>query len=178
MAFFIQIKGNITELNFPYLDSSDKPRLADTRIHGEERKIHVYEIDQLKSDVFAIEVMSKGIEMLSPANHVSRALELMKEKNIHHLPLQVDNRIVGIISYNDILQFDRNKTLKDARIVDYMERTVLCVSESTPLRHIVSVFMHEYIHCLPVVDDDLMITGIITENDIFRWMLDKNKCVS
>lgn len=171
MAFFILIKGHITNFNFPYIKDDAKPRLADTQIHAEEEKVHYYEEISFESpDVYAIEIMTKKLKLLSPANFVEDALKVMRDLHIHHIPLEVDNRIVGIISERDI----KGKP-KNSRLVDSMERTVLCVSESTPLRHIISVFMHEYVHCLPVVDDGMRVTGIITDTDIYKWMLDNQK---
>lgn len=56
-----------------------------------------------------------------------------------------------------------------------MSKTVLCSSESTPLRHIIEVFNHEQIRCLPVVDENMFVTGIITLKDILNWILENKK---
>lgn len=169
MAFFILVKGHVNPFKFSYLKDIEKPRLADTVIHG-EHAAQYYNEDDSQKEVYAIEVMSKTIHLLSPANYVGDARRLMEEKNIHHIPLEIDNKIVGFVSSNDIEKESNKK-----RLVDCMQRTLLCVSESTPLKHIVAVFFKEHIHGIPVVNSDLKVTGIITDSDIYRWLLNNDK---
>ena len=172
MAFFVLVKGNINKFNFPYLKGSSSPRLADTLIHGaDSSKDCKADIRGTKQkETFAIEVMSKKLVLLSPADTVRAAKDIFNFKNIHHIPLEVDNRIVGIISEKDLDQAPAKR-----RLVDFMQRTLLCASESTTLTDIALVFMHENIHSLPIVDDNFKVTGIVTDSDLYRWLIENDK---
>jgi CBS domain-containing protein len=50
------------------------------------------------------EVMSTPLEMITPGETVWEAAEIMKKKDIHKLPIQDENKIVGIITASDIVK--------------------------------------------------------------------------
>ncbi len=172
MAFYIVAKGRLTQYSFSYLDMSDPVRLEPTLIHGERKHQHQ---DHHSRDYYAYELMTKGVQTLSPANFISEARRLMEEKKFHHLPLVIDHKLTGMISYQDLVNLKDDSNLE--RVSHHMSRLVLCASDTTPLRHVVDVFYHENINALPLIDDEFKLVGIITHRDILRWLVDQKKCI-
>ncbi len=50
------------------------------------------------------EVMSTPLVMISPGETLWEAADIMKKKDIHKLPIQDENKIVGIITASDLVQ--------------------------------------------------------------------------
>lgn len=174
MAFYIVVKGNITNFNFKYLSKNTIPRLNKTVITSDSKGIPKEIIEHSSIEVYATQIMSKKLQTLSPANKIKDARDLMITYNINHVPIMVDNVMTGLISNIDI---DNNKSSEDQeiRLHKVMSKTVLCASEGTPLRHIIKVFYHENIRCLPIVDNNMFTAGVITLKDILKWIVDNKK---
>lgn len=174
MAFYIVVKGNITNFDFKYLSSKAVPRLNKTVIPSQSKGVESRNIKNSTEEVYAVEMMSKKLQTLTPANKMKEASEIMKTYNIHHIPIMVDGVMTGLISDVDI---KKNATDDDneIRLHNVMSKTVLCASDSTPLRHIVKVFYHEQIRCLPIVDSNMFVVGLITLQDILKWVIDNKK---
>jgi CBS domain-containing protein len=51
----------------------------------------------------AKDIMSKPVIVVSPDTSVSAATNLMKEKNIGHLPVVENGRLVGIVAEGDVI---------------------------------------------------------------------------
>ena len=50
------------------------------------------------------QVVSTPLEVISPEETLWEAAEIMKEKDIHKLPVQYENKIVGIITASDLVK--------------------------------------------------------------------------
>lgn len=174
MAFYIVVKGNITNFDFDYLSEKALPRLNKTAIHSDTKGIPKDIIKQSIVEVYAVEIMSKDLQTLTPANKIKEARKIMQTNNIGHLPIMVDNVMTGLISIIDLEQNNSDED-QEIRLHKVMSKTILCASESTPLRHIIEVFYHEKIRCLPIVDKNMFVVGIITLKDILKWILDHKK---
>lgn len=170
MAFYIVSKGRLTQYSFSYLDNELPVRLEPTQIHGQKKRTAP---DAHSRDYYAYELMSKNVQTLSPANFIAEARQLMHEKKFHHLPLVVDHKLTGMISYQDLVNLKDGENLE--RVAHHMSRLVLCASDTTPLRHVVDVFFHENINALPLIDDDFRLVGIITHRDILKWLVENKK---
>lgn len=176
MAFYIVVKGRLTPFQFQYLDDSAPVHLERTLIHGAPplKGKNKTQLEGLRKEVFAMEVMTRNLITLSPAARVSDARTLMENKKIHHIPLLIDKRLTGLISRHDIPDASLIED-QEIRLDKVMSKMVLCASEHTPLRHVAEVFMKENINSLPIVDDDLIVTGIITHRDLLRWLIANQK---
>ncbi|MEK0346567.1 MAG: CBS domain-containing protein, partial [Nitrosopumilus sp.] len=49
-------------------------------------------------------VVSTPLVVIAPGETIWEAAEIMKEKDIHKLPVQYENKIVGIITASDLVQ--------------------------------------------------------------------------
>ena len=106
MAFYIVVKGNITNYDFKYLDKKAPARLNKTIISSNAKGLGQEKIQQNNEEVYAIELMSTNLHKLSPANKIQEAAKLMQDKKIHHIPIMVDNKLTGVISNVDLKSDD------------------------------------------------------------------------
>lgn len=121
---------------------------------------------------------------IGPNNSISEALDIMSENNLHRLPV-VDGKgkliglvTEGIISSNSpssastLSVFEINYLLNKLTIADIMIKDVVTIYEDALLEEAATVLRKYNIGCLPVVDEDNNLLGIITHNDIFSAFID------
>lgn len=174
MSFFILVQNSLHAHEFSYLKKKKKD-LDDTLVTEGREKVHHFHNDHQGATVLSRDLMTKDVALLDLNQTVKDAKQIMEKHNIHHLPLTEKQRVKGMVSASDLKDYVDDILLKDGKLKHFMTETVLCVSDETPLQHILEVFVHEYIHSLPVVDENLYLVGIITQTDIFKWMLKNRK---
>jgi CBS domain-containing protein len=100
----------------------------------------------------------------------------MHRFRVRHLPVVDGNgRLVGLLTHADLLhaassvfsdrQDDRNLLIGQATVKTIMQREVLTVDPSVPLLEAGKLMWDSKIGCLPVVQADGKLVGILTEGD-------------
>ena len=128
------------------------------------------------------ERMSKPVIYISPDLPINEALNLMKRERIRRTPVVQDGKLVGIVSDKDLLNaspspatslsvWEMNYLLSKITVKDVMTRKVLTVSENTPIEEAARIMADNKIGGMPVMKDD-KVTGIITETDLFKVLLE------
>jgi acetoin utilization protein AcuB len=103
---------------------------------------------------------------------------------IRHLPVvDEENRVVGILTQRDlfrasissVLGFDRSKEhewLGKVKVRDVMTKDVLMIDAEAGVSEAVEKFVTDKIGCLPVVDQQGKLVGLLTETDCLRAFRD------
>ncbi|MBR3264535.1 MAG: CBS domain-containing protein [Erysipelotrichaceae bacterium] len=128
--------------------------------------------------------MVSGPIVIGPNQSVSQALDIMSENKLHRLPV-VDGsgRLVGLVtegliasntpnSSSTLSVFELNYLLNKLTISDIMIRNVLTINKEALLEEAATIMRKNDVGCLPVVDEDNKLIGIITHNDIFTAFID------
>ena len=129
------------------------------------------------------ERMSQPVVTALPDMPIQEALNLMREKGIHRLPV-VDGggKLKGIVSDRDLLHaspsdatslsvWELNYLLSKVVLKDVMTKSVITVEGDSRIRETARIMVDKKIHGLPVMDGKDVV-GIITETDLFRVLLD------
>lgn len=123
--------------------------------------------------------MSKDLQVIKPNQTISEAIEAMSLKSLHRLPVVDDNnKLVGLITESMITSntsnnasslsvFELNYLLNKLKVSDVMIKDPVTINEDALLEEAATVMNNSKIGCLPVVDRDNVLIGIITHNDIF-----------
>jgi CBS domain-containing protein len=111
------------------------------------------------------------------------AFDLMVEHGIRHLPVVVGSpkRVIGILSIDDLraaFPFDvslkrpigmtERMQARDFRMTDVMTWAPQTVQPGTSLQLAARILADHRIGCLPVVDDENLLVGILSETDVLR----------
>jgi len=114
---------------------------------------------------------------------VSEALALMREHNVRRLPVVIDTgELRGIITQGDIRgadllrvagmdPFDIADALRRIKVYEVMSEDPITVTPETSLREAAMLMIENKIGGLPVVDENRMVVGIITESDLFEALV-------
>ena len=113
------------------------------------------------------EVMSAGVQTVSPGMPAANARERMKAKRIHHLLVQEGTALVGVLSARDLARSARRggSTVKRLLVADFMTPRVVTVTPDTSVRRAANVMRGQSIGCLIVVDKGGAV-GIVTVADL------------
>ena len=122
--------------------------------------------------------------VIGPNQSVSEAIDLMSENKLHRLPV-VDGagKLVGIVTEGLIASntpnntstlsvFELNYLLNKLSIKDIMIKDVVTIDKEALLEEAAMLMRKNDIGCLPVVDEEKTLEGIITHNDIFTAFID------
>ena len=110
------------------------------------------------------------------------AVLLLRQANLHHIPILEDNRLVGILTDRDVARVapsiltslspeEYNRIFEETSVVKVMTRNPLFTAPHTPLAEAVSLLQENRLGCLPVVEDGHLV-GIITVRDMLRVLSD------
>jgi acetoin utilization protein AcuB len=132
--------------------------------------------------MFVADWMTRQVVTVGPDESVARAMHLMREKGIKHLPVVKDGRLVGVISDRDIKAYTPSKAtsldvyeinylLAKAVVKEAMGVLLTTTTPETPVEEAALTMLEGNIGCLPVLDGDVLV-GIISDRDIFRSLID------
>ena len=96
------------------------------------------------------------------------AFDVMRAKRVHHLPIvDANGRLVGIVAQRDMIMAATHYQNAAVEMAEVMRRPVISIGPDMPIVEAAQLMMNRQIGCLPVVDEKLAVTGIITESDLF-----------
>lgn len=118
---------------------------------------------EVLTSVTAGAVMTRHVITVSPGTSCRAALETMVNHRIGALPVIATHReLLGIISETDLL----NPVNLNRNVGEIMTRAVTLVTEDAALDEVVSLFISRRVRCIPVVDDEGCLAGVIGRKDV------------
>lgn len=126
--------------------------------------------------------MMRDVITGQPATPIYEALALMKEKHIRRLPIVKGRKLVGIVTWTDLMRaspspattlavWEMPGLLMKASVAEVMTRDPITVPPTATLEEAAVLMRRHKIGGLPVVDQGRLV-GIITESDIFDAFID------
>jgi acetoin utilization protein AcuB len=101
------------------------------------------------------------------------AFDIMQTRDLHHLPvINAKDEIVGIVARRDLQLAARFFHEAQAEIADVMHAPVVTIDAEASLATAAERMASERIGCLPVIDADRHLVGMLTETDLFRALRD------
>lgn len=125
------------------------------------------------------EIMKTDVAYLTPSDTISKAILLMANKKIRHVPIVNEQRqVVGLITDRDIKDAapsiflaDESKEVLEKPILSIMKENVITGHPLDFVEEIAALFYEHKISCLPIVKDKLLV-GIVTETDLLHTLVE------
>jgi anti-sigma regulatory factor (Ser/Thr protein kinase)/predicted transcriptional regulator len=114
--------------------------------------------------------MVANLKTASPEMPLSNVLEILRANRISGLPVVQDDRLVGVVSLEDIVRALQSNDLS-AITSQYMTRDVVTVASYDSIVKAIRTFTERKLGRLPVIDENQKLVGIITKGDITRGIL-------
>ena len=132
-------------------------------------KHHYLRVDQF---------MTRDILTVHPDESVRRAAILMEWGRIRHVPVEEDEKLVGLVSYRTIIRLVAESGLEEDEFLpvrDVMKKDPISIAPTTPSVEAIRLMNEKAVGSLPVVEDGRLV-GIVTEHDftlIARGLLEE-----
>ncbi|MGX7328125.1 CBS and ACT domain-containing protein [Enterococcus bulliens] len=125
--------------------------------------------------------MTKTVVTVTPDTPVFDAIDLMKQHEIHRLPVMQEQKLVGLITEGIIHEslpskatslsvYELNYLITKTKVGDVMLKQVETIAPDALLEQAIAKMRQKNIAVLPVLDETTLV-GIITNNDIFDAFL-------
>lgn len=125
------------------------------------------------------EIMQTQVSVLGCDEHLDLVDDIMKYGRIRHMPVLKEGRLVGILSNRDLLAASLSQTLdfgpkqrrtflRSVDVSEVMKSDVVTIAPTTPIGEAARVLLDRKIGCLPVVNDEDELVGLVTETDLLR----------
>jgi len=112
-------------------------------------------------------IMSSEVYSVYGDQDVKDAAKLLFEKGIHGLPvINKKKNLIGIISPKDIIKVLIKKNGDIAE--NYFTNIVVPTYQDTPINIAMEIINITNENALPVLDDELKLTGIVTDGDLLK----------
>lgn len=138
----------------------------------------------MKHRVPVSEIMTKNLIKLNLNDDLTKAEQLFKKHKIRHIPVVNGNRIMGMLSYTDLLRISFVDAVDDdAEVVDttiynlftieqVMVKKLITISAETTIKETAEILSKNEFHALPVCMGDLLV-GIVTTTDLIKYLLNQ-----
>ena len=131
------------------------------------------------------QIMTREVTSLEADHSINLAAAVMEWRHIRHLPVVRNGKLLGLVTHRDLakaqahlLALPARELLKDGAqtlsvpVVEIMRREIWCVTASTPVLEAARIMVDHKFGCLPVVDDQERLVGIVTQIDLLRMLVD------
>lgn len=127
-------------------------------------------------------IMTKDIIALNRDDDLETAEMLFKRHNIRHIPVVVEEVVIGMLSYTDLLRIsfadavDEDEDEVDTLVYNMftieqvMAKNVITVPSTANIKEVAEVLAKREFHALPVVDEGRLV-GIVTTTDLINYLL-------
>ncbi|WP_061291663.1 HPP family protein [Azotobacter vinelandii] len=125
--------------------------------------------------VVAADIMSRDLRWATPDTSFEDAWKLLRDHRLQQLPVidGASRRLLGIVERGDLLERSRPGFAwpafgRPARsgIGSAMGAPTVVAHRDTHLAELVLPLSEQGLHCLPVVDDDARLVGLVTQTDL------------
>ena len=135
----------------------------------------------MKPIVPVSKIMTRNVIKLNVHDSLTKAEQLFKKHRIRHIPVVSGSKVVGIISYTDLLKVAvADYTDDDLSVVttmynmfsleQVMTKDVVTVLSYTSIKEVAEIFVSNDFRALPVLYEGQLV-GIVTTTDIIKYLL-------
>jgi len=125
--------------------------------------------------------MKRQIVSVSAGDRMSTVEDIMTLGGVRHMPVVSGGKLVGVVSERDLLRAslsnldkagsdDRRAFLHAVEIRTVMSSPPIVIGPRATVKRAARAMADNKIGCLPVVDDDANLIGIVTETDVLLYV--------
>lgn len=140
----------------------------------------------MKQNVPVSTIMTKNIIKLNLSDDLTKAESLFKANKVRHIPVVSEYKIVGLLSYSDLLRVSYAEAVDDETekidsivfnmftISQVMVKDIVVISSETTIKEAAEILSKNEFHALPVCDNEALV-GIVTTTDLIKYLLEQYK---
>ncbi len=133
-------------------------------------------------DALVKQWMSSPVISIRKGERVKHVHQLMKEYHIRRIPVVADDELIGIVTIGDIREaspsdatslsiWEMNYLWEQMTVEKIMTSKPLTIRPDITMIHAAQIMLNHKISGLPVLNDVGEPVGILSESDIFRFLV-------
>jgi acetoin utilization protein AcuB len=138
--------------------------------------------------MYVEKIMSRPVDTVAADLKLSQAAHQMHEKGRRFLPVvDADGRLLGLLSHRELERAEPsaittlsvgevNYLMAKIKVEQVMRREVITCGPGTLIEAAGQLMRNKRIGCLPVVDGQMQLLGIVTDDDILDFFLAITGC--
>jgi len=137
----------------------------------------------MKKRVPILQIMSTQLITIAPSQSLYEAEALFKKHTIRHIPVVEGKKLVGVLSYSDLLRISFADLTDDEERVEavvydmftvpqVMARVPVTIHPETTIKEVIEILAKQTFHSLPVVENEELV-GIVTTTDLLNYFLEQ-----
>lgn len=136
----------------------------------------------LKKNIQVKNYMTDEVVTIGKDTSLLEAHRLMGTKRIRSLPVMDGDQLIGLVTRTDLMSSDPSRLasrksqeisikILTQPVEKLMTKAVITISPDAPLTDAARLMVENKFHCLPVLDNEKKLVGIITESDLFLMVV-------
>ncbi|MFQ5975541.1 MAG: CBS domain-containing protein [Candidatus Hydrothermarchaeales archaeon] len=113
-------------------------------------------------------LMAKDVITTTPDADIKEIAKIFSVAGFKRLPVVVDEKLVGIITTEDVVWKMISKMNSKEKVVKYMVKRFPCIWKDTPLKVATEIMRLSGSRALPVLDSDAKLYGMIADSDFLK----------
>ena len=119
-------------------------------------------------------IMTSELITVTPEDNLAKVYKIFRTNRIHHLPVVVGKKLVGILTTYDLFKLEKSlKEYGDIIVKDVMTTKLATLEPNAKVGSAVLIFIENLFHAVPIVDTDRNLVGIVSTLDVMKYSLKK-----
>ena len=127
-------------------------------------------------------IMTTNLIKINLTDDLTKAEMLFKKHKVRHIPVVSGLKIIGMLSYTDLLRIsfvdavDDDSDVVDVTVYNMftieqvMAKKLVTVAPETSIKEVAEILSTREFHALPVCEGDLLV-GIVTTTDLIKYLI-------
>ncbi len=126
-------------------------------------------------------IISEDVVSAEEGHTFSHVSQIMSDYGIHHVPVVDEGKLIGIVSFTDMLKLELMVSTAPRQTIGaildtqftikgVMTKDVVSINKNDTIYAATRLLASGKFHSLPVVDDDNVLVGIVTSTDLIRYL--------
>ena len=135
----------------------------------------------MKKNDSVTKIMSTNVAVIQEGQALSEVRTIMCNLDIHHVPIVNGTKLVGLVSFTDMMKINLVVNGADERsigaiidqqfkITDVMSSKLTTIRNTETIRQAAELLIEGHFHSLPVIDSADNIVGIVTSTDLIKYL--------
>lgn len=131
-------------------------------------------------------IMTKKVVTVDLSDDLAALHHIINNASLHHIVVMDGKRLAGIVSDRDILRHTspyigtyaeqpRDQTVMKRKVHTMMTRSPFTIGPDEPILQAAELILEKKVSCLPVVDGERNLLGIVTWRDILKHCIAQAK---
>ena len=119
-------------------------------------------------------IMTTNLITVTPSHNLKQVRKIFINNKIHHLPVVVGKKLVGILTTWDLWRNEIAPTDYESTLVsEVMTRVIAKIRPEDKVGTAAEIFLDNRFHALPVVNEENELLGLVSSFDILLYEFKK-----